>query len=111
MPETESIKASWKQAITGWLVSAVVTAAVAFGTSYLSTRDTLGDMKNDVEVLRRDADTLTTGQDRFVTKEVQAVTNQAVVQGLEKIDSRMGRIEQTQTEILLRLPAHSSNSK
>jgi hypothetical protein len=105
MAETQSIKASWKQSIFGWIISAVTTIALAFGTSYFQVRADLGDVKKDVQTLQRDSGSLKTEQDKFVTKDVQAETNRAVIEGVNKLDNRLSRIEDTQTQILMRLPA------
>jgi hypothetical protein len=92
------------------LVSAIMAATVGFGTSYVGVRDSLLTIRNDVERLKGETEASKSEHEKFVTKEVQAETNRAVLSALGDLQTRIGRIEQTQIQILQRLPAISNVS-
>ncbi|MBA3241164.1 MAG: hypothetical protein H0T60_08045 [Acidobacteria bacterium] len=87
------------------VLSAVVAAVVGFSTSFVGVRDSLITIRRDIEYLKAEVEGSKVGQEKFVSKEVQAETNRAVLSALDDLKQRTGRIEQTQVQILQRLPA------
>lgn len=90
------------------VASAIVAAIIGFGTSAVGVRDSLITIRRDILDLKGDSKSNKEEHQKFLNKEVQAETNRAVLEALGDLKNRTGRIEQTQIQILQRLPGAST---